>query len=621
MKKENKTEQQVPDFSHLDRDRVPGEFTWRVEDIYPDSEAWQKDKARLLEMIEEIDRLAGKWTESAGDMYRMMSYLTELSKLEDKTYYYPRLLSDTDMENSNWQGMKGEIHTVSVNLRSKMAFMDPDIIKLGREKIQEYITAEPRLKIYEMDFDSVLRKARHILTADKEDIMAQTDHFSGATSRASGVLNDVEIPAPRITLSSGERIKLNTAGYVRHRETKNRKDRVKVMRTFWKNHKRFRTTHAILLDGAVKNHWFNARVRHYGTCLEAALDADKIDPKVYHTLIETVKANLTPLHRYLKLKARMLNLEKLSYDDIYASSVPGVDKSFTIEEAGEIIMAALKPLGDEYTDILAKGLSDRWMDIYPNNAKRSGAYSNGGLYDIHPYVLMNYNGTFSHVATLAHEFGHALHSWFSNKTQPYPMSHYPIFLAEIASTFNETLLVHHMLKTESDDLLKLYILDRYLDEFRGTLFRQTLFAEFELALHQRVENGQTLTADWLDRRYLELTRHYYGHKQDIIEVNKYIENEWSNISHFYYDFYVYQYSTGIAAATALAEIVLNGGPTERQQYLDFLKSGGSRYPLDTLKDAGVDLTTPEPIQVAIDKFDAVAGEMETILERIEQKKE
>jgi oligoendopeptidase F len=391
------------------------------------------------------------------------------------------------------------------------------------------------------------------------------------------------------------------------------------MRTFWKHHTQFKNTHAILIDGQVKNHFFKAKIRHYKNCLEAALYPHNIHPKVYHTLVETVKENPWPLHRFLKLKARLLKLKKMTYDDIYTSSVPAVEKQYTIDEAKGIVIDALKPLGKEYTNILEKGLRSRWMDIYPNKGKRSGAYCNGSVYDVHPYVLMNYNGTYNHVSTLAHEFGHALHSWFSNKTQPFPLAHYPIFLAEIASTFNETLLVHHLIKTETDDLVKLYILDQYLEEFRGTLYRQTLFADFELAVHQWVEKGQTLTPDWLDNTYLGLTRQYYGHKTGIISVNKYIENEWSNVPHFYYNFYVYQYSTGIAAATALADMVLNGSDTERNRYLDFLKSGGSKYPLDTLKDAGVDLTTPQPIVMAVRKFDEIVSQMEIIVKRLENK--
>jgi oligoendopeptidase F len=617
MEKEVKKE--IPDFSHTQRKQVPEEFTWQIKDIYPGTQAWENDKKILLEMTDKIDELAKDWTGSPQKMFQLLNHVSEIEKIEDRTYAYTSLLSDTDMGNSTWQAMKGEIHTASVNLRSKLAFMDPDIIKLGRKKISGYMKAEPRLKVYEMDFDMILRMKKHILPTDKERMMAETALFSGAPQKASKMLNDLDMPAPQITLVDGEKVKLNQANYVRFRDAKNRKDRIKVMRTFWKHHTRFKNTHAILIDGEVKNHFFKAKIRHYKNCLESALFPHNIHPKVYHTLVETVKENTGPLHRFLKLKARLLNLKKLTYDDIYTSSVPAVEKQYTIDEAKGIVIAALRPLGKEYTDILEKGFGNRWADIYPNQGKRSGAYCNGSVYDEHPFVLMNYNGTYNHISTLGHEFGHALHSWFSNKTKPFPLAHYPIFLAEIASTFNETLLVHYLLETETDDLVKLYILDQYLEEFRGTLYRQTLFADFELIMHQWVEKGQTLTPDWLDNTYLTLTRQYYGHKRGIISVNKYIKNEWSNVPHFYYNFYVYQYSTGIAAATALADMVLKGSKVERTRYLDFLKSGGSKYPLDTLKDAGVDLTSPQPIVMAVRKFDEIVNRMEIIVKRLEDK--
>lgn len=613
MKKE------IPDFSQSRRNQVPEEFTWQIKDIYPSTQAWENDKKKLLEMIDKIDELVKDWTNSPQKMFQLLNHVSEIEKKEDRTYLYPRLLSDIDMGNSTWQSMKGEIHTASVNLRSKLAFMNPDIIKLGKKKILEYVKTDPRLKVYRMDFDTILRMKKHILSSDKERIMAETTLFTGAPQKASKMLNDLDIPAPRVTLTDGKKVQLDQANYVRYREAKNRKDRKKVMRTFWKHHTKFKNTHAILIDGQVKNHFFRAKIRHYKNCLEAALYPYNIHTKVYLTLVETVKENLRPLHRFLKLKTRLLNLKKMMYDDIYTSSVPAVEKEYTIDEAKGIVINALKPLGKEYTNVLEKGFSSRWMDIYPNKGKRSGAYSNGSAYEIHPYVLMNYNGTYNHVSTLGHEFGHVLHSWFSNRTQPFPLAHYPIFLAEIASTFNETLLVHYLLETETDDLVKLYILDQYLEEFRGTLYRQTLFADFELAMHQWVEKGQTLTPDWLDKTYLGLARQYYGHKSGTISVNKYIENEWSNIPHFYYDFYVYQYCTGIAAATVLADMVLKGSDIERNRYMDFLKSGGSKYPLDTLKDAGVDLTTPQPIVMAVRKFDEIVSQMEIIVNRLENK--
>ena len=601
------------------RSRVPKAFTWKVDNIYPDIKAWEKDKKLLFEMMDKIDRLADQWTSSPGKMFQLLDHVSKIEKKEDKVYAYTSLSSDTDMGNSSWQAMKGEIQTASVNLRSRLAFMDPDILKLGKKKIAAYMEADPRLRVYEKDFDSVLRMKKHILPSDRESIVAQTGLFAGTPAKAAKILNDVDMPSPQITLSLGKKIKLNTANYVRYRDSKTRKDRIKVMRRFWKHRGGFKNTHAALLDGAVKNHVFSAGVRRFKSCLDAALYPDNIDTRVYHTLIETVKENLAPLHRYLKLKTRLLNLDRMTYDDIYASSVPSVEKTYTMDEAREIILQSLRPLGKQYTDILKMGFESGWMDIYPNKGKRSGAYSNGSVYDVHPFVLMNYNGTLSHVSTLAHEFGHALHSWFSNKTQPFPRAHYPIFLAEIASTFNEALLVRHLLKTETDDLLKLYILDRYLEEFRGTLFRQTLLADFELAVHEMAEKGQTLTPEKLGKKYLELTRHYYGHKEGIIKVDRYIENEWSGIPHFYYNFYVYQYSTGIAAATALAETVLKGTDVEKKRYLNFLANGDTKYPLDTLKDAGVDLTSPQPIRAALDHFDEAVTQMETTAKRLQDK--
>ncbi|MCI0471457.1 MAG: oligoendopeptidase F family protein, partial [Candidatus Aminicenantes bacterium] len=389
-----------------------------------------------------------------------------------------------------------------------------------------------------------------------------------------------------------------------------------VMRTYWEHHSRFENTQAILLDAEIKKHLFHTRVHHYKDCLEAALYPRKIDAQVYYTLIAAVKENLAPLHRYLGLKARLLDIDRLSYDDIYASAVPATQKIFTFDEARSLIIETLKPLGVQYEKALAEGFKNRWLDIYPNKGKRSGAYSSGSLYDGHPYILMNFNGTFGTVTTLAHEIGHALHSYFSNKAQPYPTADYPTFLAEIASTFNEALLADYLLKTEHDDLIKLFILDKYIEELRGTLFRQTLFADFELAVHREVEKGKTLTPGWLNANYLEITRLYYGHDKGVMDVDRFIENEWSAIPHFYYNFYVFQYSTGIAAATTLADMVLNGGETEKNRYLDFLKAGGSDYPLAVLAKAGVDLTTPAPILAALKKIGELTERMEKIILKI-----
>jgi oligoendopeptidase F len=611
-----KNEQNIPDFSQDERVKVPEEYTWNAADVYPAFEEWQADKTLLTEMIGKIKELSEEWTSTPKKVLELLSHIDDVDKKISSLSVYTSLLADTDMGKSLYQALNGEIEVIHVNLQGLLSFIEPDILKLGKINIDEYIDLEPGLKVYRLFFDTILRMKKHILNADKEEIATLTGLFSGSAEKAAGMLNNVEIPAPGITLSNGKRIKLNQQNFIRFREAKKREDRSKVMRTYWKHHESFRNTQAVLLDAEVKAHLYNIKVHRFDSCLQAALYPRNIDPEVYRTLIKTVRENLDPLHRYLKLKTRLLHLDSMSYDDIYASSVPAVEKIFTIDEAKAVVLESLKPLGPGYGKILREGFENRWMDIYPNKGKRSGAYSNGSNYHGHPYVLMNFNGTFNTVSTLAHEFGHALHSYFSNKTQPFPTAHYPIFLAEIASTFNEALLVDHLIKTQEDDLLKLYILDQYIESLRGTLYRQTLFADFELAMHEEVEKGQTLTHEWLDKKYLELTRLYYGHGEGILKVDKYIRNEWSGIPHFYYNFYVYQYSTGIVAATALSDMVLNGGEAERTRYLDFLSAGGSDYPLNILEKTGVDLTTPAPIIATIKRIDQLINEMEKIASQL-----
>jgi oligoendopeptidase F len=422
-----------------------------------------------------------------------------------------------------------------------------------------------------------------------------------------------------VTLSDGQKVLLNQAAYVRLRASKNAADRTLVMKSFWENQKKFENTLAILQDGAVKQHWFNAQIHKYPDCLSARLFGEDISPEVYQQLISSVHEYLPALQRYLALKQKMLGLPKFRYEDVYASAVQAVDKTYTFSEARKLIDESLKPLGKDYSAALQHAFDDRWMDLYPNKGKESGAYS-GGVYGFHPYIKLNYNGDYDAVSTLAHELGHAMHSYFSDKTQPYPTSNYATFLAEIASTFNEHLLMHTLLKNEKDDLFKLFILDNYLDGFRGTLFRQTLFAEFELAMHARVEAGQTLTADWLDRKYLELTRLYYGHDQGICQVDDYIQVEWSRIPHFYMNYYVFQYSTGIIASMALSDMVVKGDKKVQAGYLEVLKAGGSDYPLAILKKAGVDMTKPEPYAAALKRFEQLVGEMEKIVARLKKQK-
>ena len=611
------SEKAIPDYSETARADVPEPFKWRIEDLYPSVEAWQSDKAVLERKIAQIDDLAPGWTDSASRMVAFLNHVNDLQLLGTKLYSYASHRSNMDLGNQQFQTMKGDIRNLFVNMGTQLAFVDPDVLKLGGEAFAQYLKQEKGLTPYRFSVEKILRMKDHVLPEAQEKIVTQTGLFSGAASRAANMLDNVEIPPAEITISNGQKVKLNYATYARLRASGNAEDRHLAMRTYWDNQRGFQNTLAVLLDAGIKKDLFHARVYGYRDCLESRLYRENIDPQVYHNLIHTVRENLGSLHRYLRLKQELLGLKEFLYEDIYASAVPTVDRLYTFEEAREIILEMMRSLGPAYLEGLHQAFDERWIDIYPNKGKESGAYS-GGVYGVHPYVKMNYDGSYSTLSTLAHELGHALHSYFSNQNQHFADSHYPTFLAEIASTFNENLLMHHLLRREKDDLFKLFILDGYLTRIRSTLHRQTLFAEFELAMHNRVEQGQTLTPDWLNDTYLALTRHYYGHDQGVMTVGDFIRNEWSGIPHFYLNYYVFQYSTGIIASMALSDMVLTGGKAEADRYLDFLKAGGSRFPLDTLKIAGLDMTDPAPIKAALDRFDRLVGEMEEIVARLKR---
>jgi len=603
----------IPDFSDEERNVVPSEFKWKVSDLYAKYDDWKKDKEKLGVLIDEIDIKKEHWTRDAKTILAFLDYITKIENLITKMFTYSSLLSDTDMSNPMYISDKGEIEAISVDFEAKISFLESSILNIGEEKIKSYIEIEKGLLVYKRFFDSIFRLGPHILDKEKSWIFAQTGLFSETAEKAASMLDNVDIPTPKIKLKNGNSIILNSANYIKYRQSSEMSDRRRIMKKYWENHAKFKNTFAVLLDSNVKKHLFASRIKRYSDTLTASLFPKMIDVTVYSNLIETVKSNLSPLHRYLKLKAELLKIKELQYGDIYASSIPAVNVFYSIEDAKQLLLNVLKPLGNEYIDVLKDGLENGWLDIYPNKNKRSGAYSQGSVYDTHPFVLMNYNGTLDSVSTLAHEFGHALHSYFSNKNQPIQTADYPIFLAEIASTFNEILLTHYLLNNTNNRNLKLYILDQYIEGIRGTLYRQTLFAEFEFEIHRLVENGKTLTTEILDDLYLSLTRLYYGHENGVLKVNDYIKGEWAGIPHFYYNYYVYQYSTGISASISLAEKVLNGNQKDIENYLKFLKAGNSDYPLNTLRKAGVDLANPQPIITAINNFENSIKQMEELI--------
>ncbi len=616
---QDEMKKKIPDFSLQERREVPVEYTWKIEDLYASEDDWRAEKDNVVGDIARIDEAAKGWTSSPGAMLALLDLISGIERKGSRLMSYASHQYSTDMGNTRFQAMTGELRALFVEMGSKLSFLQPDILALGAEKFAAYLKAEPELAVYRFEVESTLREKDHVLPGEQQRIAALTGLFSGAPERAAGIFNDVEVPPAEITLRNGQKAVLNYPAYLRLRASKDAADRTLTMKSFWENQKKYENTLATLQDGAIKQHWFNAQVHKYPDCLSARLFSEDISTEVYHQLIRQVRAYLPALQRYLALKQKMLNLPKFRYEDVYASAVQAVDKTYTFDEARKIVTASLQPLGKDYLAALQRAFDERWMDLYPNRGKESGAYS-GGVYGVHPYIKLNYSGDYDAVATLTHELGHAMHSYFSDQAQPFPTSDYTTFLAEIASTFNEHLLMHYLLKIEKDDLFRLYILDSYLDGFRGTLFRQTLFAEFELAMHQRVEQGQTLTADWLNQKYLELTRQYYGHDKGACQVDEYIQSEWNRISHFYLDYYVFQYSTGIIASLALSDKVLQGDSRAQAGYLEVLKAGGSDYPLSILKKTGVDMSEPEPYVIALKRFDQLVGEMEKTVARLQKQK-
>lgn len=600
------------DYSNVLRKDVPVEETWKVDDIFASINEWEKEKDFVLTSLDKIDELKKTWTSNAQNFFELLDFVNTLQMKAINVYIYTSLLYDTNMEDSNSQSLKGQADNLFVQLGTKTSFIQSDILALGEDRIKEYFAQEKKLEDYDVLIKKILDKKEHILSSEMEELFSLTSLFADSSRKASSLLSNLELPVPTVTLSNGQEVDLTTANFNLIRGSKVREDRELVMREFFDNRYKFRNTFAALLDGGIKTHLFNAKARGYKDCLEAALKPNNIDREVYLNLIKTVKENLKPLHNYLEIKRDFLALDKLTYSDIYASSISSVDKEYSIEEGIKLVIDSMEILGNEYTDALKEGFENRWMDIYPNKGKRSGAYSNGACYDKHPFVLMNYDGRYSNVSTLTHEFGHALHSYFSNKNNHASKARYPIFLAEIASTFNENLLIDFILQKEDDKEFKKYILDQHIEGLRGTLYRQTLFAEFELLIHQEVEAGRSLTADFLDETYLRLTREYYGHDLGIMEVPEYIKSEWSYIPHFYMNFYVYQYSTGVIASMALVELVQQKGEEAKEKYMTFLKSGGNDYPLNILNRAGVDLRQVEVIQKGLDRFSAVVDELKNL---------
>jgi len=596
-----------------DRSKTPEKFKWNLTEIYPTDAAWRTAKDTLSRDLPKLRQFQGKLTSSAGTLADALELQANYSKTLARLYSYASLLADQDTRDSAHEGMRQEMNQLGAAFGAESSFIEPELLRGGADTVKGFVAAEPRLKIYGFYLSDVFRRASHTLTDAEEKLLADVGPLAGNPSSLYNILSNADFPYPTVTLTGGKTVKLDQAAYTELRALPNRADREKVMSAFFGSLASFGRTFGTSMSGEVLKVQFFAKARKYPSALESQLDGPNIPSSVYTRLVDGVNKNLPAFHRYLKLRARMMKIDTLHYYDLYAPLVASVDLKYTPGEAQKLVLAAVEPLGADYQATIGRAFDSRWIDLYPNEGKASGAYSDGSVYDVHPYMLINYNGQYSDVSTLAHELGHTMQSYYSNKTQPYPLAGYPIFVAEVASTFNESLLIDYMLAQIKDDDTRLSLLGNYLENIKGTVFRQTQFAEFELRMHEMAQKGEPITGDALAKLYLEITRKYYGHDQKICVVDDYIANEWSYIPHFYRDFYVFQYATSFTASSALAEKVKAGDPEAKKRYLAFLSAGGSKYPVDLLKDAGVDMTSDEPLDLTIKKMNQIMDEMEKIL--------
>ena len=596
-----------------DRAKVPDKYKWNLADLYPSDEAWRSAKDTLAAEFPKIAEYKGTLDTGAARLADALDLQTRLTKELSRLYVYASLKADEDTRVSKYQGMQQEMQQRSAAFAAAAAFIEPEILKVDGAKLREWVAREPRLKVYAHYLDDIQRRRPHTGTDGEERILASSSVSTSAPSSIYTIFSNADFPYPSVTLSDGKSVKLDSSAFNLYRALPNRDDRQKVMAAFFGALGQYKGTFGATLNGQVQANEFYADARHYKSALESALDASNIPVAVYSSLVEGVNQGLPTFQRYLQLRKKILKLPDLHYYDLYAPLVPAADLTYTPEQAETAVLAALAPLGPDYAAAARRAFNERWIDLMPTEGKRAGAYSNGGAYDVHPYMLIDFNGKYSDVSTVAHELGHTMQSYLSNKTQPYPLANYPIFVAEVASTFNEALLIEHMLKTIKDEKTRLSLLGSYLENIKGTVFRQTQFAEFELRIHEMAEKGEPITGDALDKLYLEITRKYYGHDKGVCIVDDYVQHEWAFIPHFYLDFYVFQYATSFTASAALSEKVLGGDQAATKRYLAFLSAGGSKYPIDLLKDAGVDMTTAEPLQLTLRKMNRIMDELDRLL--------
>ncbi|WP_062352027.1 oligoendopeptidase F [Bacillus kwashiorkori] len=592
------------------RSEIPVEHTWKLEDIFATDEKWEAEFAEIKNLIPKAGDFQGKLAEAADTLYEALQLQDEVMSRLGRLYTYAHMRYDQDTTNSFYQGLNDRARSLYSQAGSAFAYVVPELLGIDEEKLQRFLQEKEELKLYEHALEEINLQRPHVLTAEMEGLLAQASEIMGASSNTFGMLNNADLEFPTIKDENGEEVEVTHGRYINFLESADRRVRHDAFKAVYRTYEKFINTFASTLNGQVKKDNFYATVRNFKSARHAALSANNIPEEVYENLVNTVNKNLHLLHRYVKLRKKLLGLDELHMYDLYTPLVKDVNMKVSYEEAKELTLKGLAPLGENYLAIVKEGFENRWVDVYENKGKRSGAYSSGA-YGTSPYILMNWQDNINNLYTLVHEFGHSVHSYYTRKHQPYPYGDYSIFVAEVASTSNENLLTDYLLKTMADDKKRLYILNHYLEGFRGTVFRQTMFAEFEHEIHKRAQNGEALTAELFTKLYYDLNKKYFG---DDIVVDEEIGLEWARIPHFYYNYYVYQYATGFSAATALSKQILEEGQPAVERYIThFLQAGSSDYPIEVLKKAGVDMTSAKPIEDACKVFEERLTEMEKLL--------
>jgi oligoendopeptidase F len=584
---------------------------WNLKDLYASQAAWDQDASKLERQLKDLSACAGRLAQSPARFKRCLDLNAEVLKRFYRLYGYASQSRDEDTSLPGGQDLKQRADVLGTRLEEATSFLRPEILGLGRSKVNTLLKANKSAAIYTHWLDDILRSASHTLDRRGEELIANFGAATGAAQAVYSTLADADMPWPKVRLSDGTEVVVDQTAYEKYRALGNRSDRKIVFDAFWSKWREFERTFGVTLYEQLKKDAALAKIRRYPDSLAQALDANKLPQAVYDTLLAQAELHLPTLHRYFKLRARMLGVDEMRYYDIYPPMVSS-NLKYPIGLSTELMLASVKPLGEDYLGAMAQGTRSGWMDVYPRPRKRSGAYMNGSAYDVHPYLLLNHNDDYESLTTLAHEWGHAMHSYLSIRSQPFINAEYPTFTAEIASTTNELLLLDHMLKIAKDDSERMIFLDSALENLRGTFFRQAMFAAFERDIHARVDKGESLTGEALTKIYGNILKRYHGDAQGIVKIDELYTIEWAFIPHFYNRFYVFQYATSITAGAMFASEILNEKPLARERYLNILRAGGSRYPYELVKAAGVDLATAAPYQAIVRRMNSIMDQIEAI---------